>query len=266
MTGKPFNEDRKRTLAWVAGAAALATLLAVGETAYAQHDHGDHGHGHGAPTAPAKAKAGGGHDEHAGEHGEHHRPPFNFMFGLFVESSDPKAEPTLFVRPKGMPVPFLATLINFAVLIGLAFKFAAKPISEGLVARKESLTKEIDEAAKIKAEAAARLKEYKTKLEKLDQEVERIKGDYSEQGEREKERIVREAKERRERMKRDAEFLIEQEAKELKSEMLRKTIEQATASAEAMLRKGVSSQDQERLAQDYLKEIGGLRITKGGVA
>ena len=59
-------------------------------------------------------------------------------------------------------------------------------------------------------------------------------------------------------MRKDAQFLLDQELKQLRNELLRHTVEAATAAAEKVLESRISAQDQERVADEYLKNIGAL--------
>ena len=264
-------------------AALLGLGLFVGRAAYGQHDprpgpppmrmppgprpgpvfnvpgHPDispHGAGDQSLARGDAGRADAGHGE------EHHAAPFNFAYGLIAEREG--AEPGLLFRPKGMPVPFLANLLNFGILVFLGVYFGKKPLKDSLVSRKETLMREIDEAAKVKAEASARLDEYKGKIGRLDAEVARISREYAEQGKLDQERLLREAKEKRARMKRDAEFLLEQESKMTREILLREAVDAASVSAEALLRQRLSAPDQDRLAQEYLQELGAMKLESRG--
>jgi F-type H+-transporting ATPase subunit b len=221
--------------------ATLALLLGASAAAFAQ-GHGEHA----PPSVTAAAhQAGstphGGHDEHAtGEHGgaEHELEPFNF-----ADFSNTKTR------------PFAALLINFALLLFLYYRFGKDGIATALKNRRESIAKEIEEAQRIKKEAAKRAKEYQAKLEKLDEEMEVARKALIEAGKGEKERIVREAQEKAERLQRDAQFLLEQELKQLKIDLTRETVEVAVAAAEELLKQRVTQADHDRLAEDFLAQL-----------
>lgn len=53
-------------------------------------------------------------------------------------------------------------------------------------------------------------------------------------------------------MERDATSLLEQEARQIRTDLVRETVELAIAAAEDLLKKRVTQADQERLAEDYL--------------
>jgi F-type H+-transporting ATPase subunit b len=208
------------------------------------------GGAHGPTAGPSDSHGAPSADAHGGEH---HLGPINWAFGLLGEKEG--VEPDLMTRRKGMPVPFLANLINFAVLAYLGVRFGGKPLTEGLKKRKQDIMRDIDEAGKTRAEAEDRLSEYEGKLAKIDDELTRIKREYAEQGGRDKDRILQEARERRARMKRDAEMLVEQEGKSLEKSMLEQTVARATSAAEDLIKQRLGGADQDRLADEYLKDV-----------
>src|SRR5690606_34569991 len=91
-----------------------------------------------------------------------------------------------------------------------------------------------------------RLEEYKLRLEKIEDELERVRREFREAGERERERIIAEANERRERMKRDAEFLLSQELKQMRQDLLHETVDQALRGAAELLRAKLTPAEQDR--------------------
>jgi F-type H+-transporting ATPase subunit b len=109
----------------------------------------------------------------------------------------------------------------------------------------------------MKHEAEARARVYQGKLETLEAELRNARDSLLGAGEAEKERIVREAEAKAERMQRDAEFLVEQELKQIRGDLWRETVEAAVLAAEDLLKKRVTPADQERLAEDYLADLGG---------
>lgn len=220
--------------------------------------HGANPHGAHGAAEPTDAVE---HEEHDGPPG-----PINWASGLLGEKEG-LTEPNLLWRPKGMPVPFLASLVNFAVLLGLGVKFGAKPLSDGLKKRKEDLMRDIDDAAKVKAEAQARYDEYKAKLDAIEGDVSRIKQESSEAGVREQERLTKEAADKRARLKRDAEFLLEQERKLARQQLVAETVTRASAAARQLLQTKLAQSDQDRLADEYLKGLGSsLKASTGGAA
>ncbi len=246
-------------LSRIAALLSFGAALALSLPASADgHDHGEH-----APAAGAHVPADGHTDAHAEGHGDahaeghgDHAPTFadiNWGYGFLGEKEG--VEPSLLWRPKGMPVPFGALLLNAGILYWLIFKFGKKPIVDALKARQVGIMKGMEDAAKVKAEAEASLAKYQKKLDDIDDEVARIKREAKEQSEAESARIVSEAKERRVRLERDARILIEQELKAAREALLRDTVRAAVKSAETTIAGKIGDSDQQRLGDEYLASI-----------
>jgi F-type H+-transporting ATPase subunit b len=190
---------------------------------------------------------------------EHHVPrlaEYNWYYGFLGEKDG--AEPSFLFRPKGMPVPFGAMLLNSAILYYLLIRFAKKPIAEALKSRKTTILRGMEEAGKMKSDAEARLADYEEKLATIDQEIERVRAEMRSAGQTERTRILAEAKEKRTRMERDAETLISQELKAVRETLLAETARGALLSAEKALLAKLGAADQTRLAEEYLA---GLKVS-----
>jgi F-type H+-transporting ATPase subunit b len=174
-----------------------------------------------------------------------------------AESEEPK--PINWTTFGGETPPYLAMVINFGILITGYYLLGRKPIAAGLQSRRDSIAKDIEEAQKMRREAEERAKLYQAKLEKLDEEVRTAREGLVHAGEAERDRIILEAEAKAERMRRDAEFLVEQELKQIRVDLLRDTVEAAVGAAEELLKKRVTAADQERLAEDYLSDLGGKK-------
>ncbi|MEB2312874.1 MAG: ATP synthase F0 subunit B [Sorangiineae bacterium] len=201
-------------------------------------------------AAPVLAAEGGG--EHAAS-GEHHEG-INWYYGMLAESAD-VTEPNLLFRPKGMAAPVGAMLLNSGILIFGVIYLARKPLADALRKRRQSIMHGIEDAARMKDEAAARLAEFEKKLQHLDDDIERVKREMREAGETERARILADAKERRARMERDARALIEQELKAARELLLAETVRGAVKTAEELLTKQIVAADQQRLADEYLASL-----------
>ncbi|MBI2391382.1 MAG: ATP synthase F0 subunit B [Deltaproteobacteria bacterium] len=231
---------------------------------------------HGAATAPHGAPAAhgapAGHAE--GGHGEaavHHPEKFNFAdVSRFQHEKEQAArgEKDAHGNPVVPVTPYAYLLINAAILFFIYYRAGKKPVTEGLQSRHDTVAKELAEASKIKAEAEARAKEYDEKLAQLETELQRIKADIVKAGEGDRARIVKEAEEKAERMKKDAQFLLDQELKQLRNDMLAFTAEAAVAAAEAVLATKVTAADHDRLSAEYLDEVAGKKkpATPGGLS
>jgi F-type H+-transporting ATPase subunit b len=231
------------------------------------------------PHRPVPAAAHADAEEEGGGHGEHEfcpghgpadpPPPPNWWRGLLMVNNE-RAKSDSFINQllfryenkndpcdkDNQPPPFLATVINFAILGLILYKFGRKPLAEALVKRKATIMSDIETATKLKEDAERRLEEYEDKFERMDETLSQLRAELAAQSEQEKKHILAEAEERRVRMLRDAEFRIEQEGKAARAELLQQAVVGAAAAAEELLVKKVGPSDLDRMAEDYLKAVG----------
>lgn len=230
-------------------------------------------------TAHEEHESGGGHHEeaHCPGHGPldiPHAP--NWWRGLLMvnnelaESKNPLMQ--LLFRyenhdnpcdEKNQPPPFLASVLNFALVAWLLVRFGKKPLAEALLKRKNEIMQDIETASTLKEDAERRLDEYEQKLETMEDTLEELRAEFAKQAEQEKKLVLAEAEERRVRMRRDAEFRIEQELKSARAELLQEAVIGAVAAAEALLIKRVNGGDLDRMAEDYLKSVGTALASDG---
>jgi F-type H+-transporting ATPase subunit b len=212
------------------------------------------------------------------EHGEHHcaghgpedpPPEINIWHGMLMVDNERALQPGFFNQllfryenpkdrcdPRNQPPPYLASLLNFAILAFVLARFGRKPLADALLQRKQSIMAEIDTATRLKEDAQARLEEYEDRLENIGEKLDEVRAEYAAQAEIEKQHILAEAEERRARMRRDAEFRIEQERKAARDELLHEAVANATAAAEALIKTQMSAGDQDKMAAAYLQAIG----------
>lgn len=189
--------------------------------------HADEGHGDEA--------AHGGHDEHGDDHGEAHAAELD--------------------------MPRLAgQIINFLLWAGILFWMLKDRLPAFLANRRMTIQGELDEAARMKAEAERKYAEYSERIENLDSELDRMREEMRKGGLAERDRIVADAASRGEKMRAEARFLVEQQMKQLREDLTREAIEAAVSAAEGILRERTldpasGASEQQRLATDYLDRL-----------
>jgi F-type H+-transporting ATPase subunit b len=236
----------------LAGWIGLVSSVAAEEPA--AHAHAAQGHaveGHAAAGHAAPAHAG---EEHSSlEHGGEHHQEFNWAYGLLGEKAG--VEPSLLWRSPGMPVPFAAQLFNTLLLVGLLVRFAKAPIAKGLADRRQRISRGIDEATAMRAEATEQLRVYRAKLDNLDSEIERVRREMRESAEAERKRVLEEAGVRRQRLEQEARQLVDRELSTVRQELTRATAAAALESARELLERSVSTDDHRRLCDEYLQNL-----------
>ncbi|KYG03294.1 ATP synthase subunit B, partial [Sorangium cellulosum] len=222
-----------------------------------------------ARTAPPETTEHASHgEEHCPGHGPTDPPPHvNWWHGLIGVNNEAAAKGginALLWRyhneqnpcdPKNEPPPFLASVLNVSLLAFIIYRFGRKPIAEALRKRKQTITQELDNASRLKEEAEKRLDEYEDKLTRLEETLAELKAEHASQAEREKAHVLAEAEQRRVRMRRDAEFRIEQELKAARVMLLQEAVQSAVTAAEELLRQRVGREDLDRANEEYLKAI-----------
>ncbi len=251
--GRTKARASSSTRAIVSMAALVAAMsLAPGiraESAPAEHEARPHG-------AAAEQHAGAAHE-------------FNWYYGFLGEDAEAE-HPSVAYRLPGMPVPFLAYLINTAVLFYGLYRFGKGPVAEGLKKRRAAIMDGMQQAARMKAEATEQLAQYQAKLDSVDSDIERIKRDMREAAELEREGILAAARERKVRMSYEATRLLEQEQKAMQQTLIQQMTRGAAETARELLLTQVVSSDHQRMSEAYLSDLDslllGLKQGRGGQA
>ncbi len=162
--------------------------------------------------------------------------------------------------------PYGALVLDTVILFYLYYRFGKKAVVQGLKNRKDGIAKDIEGAARMLAEAEGRAERYQAKLEDVQTDAEQGRKALVAAGEGDRDKIVREAQEKAARMRRDADFMLEQEGKQLKIDLTREAVESAVAAAEGMIKKGLTPADHERLAQEFLDQLARERPGAAGGA
>jgi F-type H+-transporting ATPase subunit b len=197
---------------------------------------------------------GGGHGEHSpgGHHGAAPPPPINWYQwhtgkDLYGGELHPAEEP--------MPPGVLFALLNFAVFVGLLIKFAGPKLGVYLRTRHELVKGQLEEAARLRAEARAKLDEYNRRIAAVDAEVTQLMSDIRAEAEAEKEMILGQARSQAEAMKRDAARRIESEIARARGVLEREVATAAVAAAEKILRERTTPDDQSRMFDTFVDAL-----------
>jgi F-type H+-transporting ATPase subunit b len=151
---------------------------------------------------------------------------------------------------------FAASWVNFAIFAAILWKFALPPIQNFFKERRAKLEENLKEAERLREEAEAKLAEYKSKLDALEKEREELLEEYNEQGEREKAKIIADAKKAVEKMRVDAERLIEQEVKKAIASLEQRAVDHAVDMARQLAKEKLEGKDkQNKLVDRYLEDL-----------
>jgi F-type H+-transporting ATPase subunit b len=159
------------------------------------------------------------------------------------------------VVAKGWVITDTYKVMNFAVLAGVLFYLARKPVKEFFSSRTTGIREELETLEQKKVESEKILAGYAEKIAALDKEAEKIVADYVAQGEEAKKRILAEAEDQAVKLEEMAKRNIEQEFKNARLALKQEIVEKALAKAEVLVKESISKEDQDRLVDDYLAKV-----------
>ncbi len=158
-------------------------------------------------------------------------------------------------EPKGWIATDTYKVMNFAVLAIALFFILKKPVTQALSSRITGIKEELETLEKRKQEAQKQLEDYNQKLTQLDGEAEKLIQSYIQQGEEAKARIIDEAQSTAEKLEEQAKRHIEHEFKQAKNQLQAEVLQEALAKAEEIIKTKISSDDQDRLVDEYLEKV-----------
>ena len=150
----------------------------------------------------------------------------------------------------------LGNFIIFAFIIG---RYGLPLVRNFLQSRREEVVATLKEAAAKKQQAEAIVRDYKGRLARLQEEVQSIQASLWDEGEREKTKLLRETEALAAKIKEDARFLADQEVRVAQQGIRDEMAQQAEASARELVRRHLSSADQDHLIEEFIRSIGQVR-------
>jgi len=151
--------------------------------------------------------------------------------------------------------PVLALVVNFAILVWLLAYLGRPRLRDFLSARQRKVQEEVDAAWEEKLRSEGKLRGLEARAAHLDEELKTLREDLLRIGLDERERLLRDARERAEKIRREAEAAAREEERRARAELRRRIVEQALEEARATLRQRLTAADQSRLAEEFLRQL-----------
>jgi F-type H+-transporting ATPase subunit b len=168
--------------------------------------------------------------------------------------TDPETGRTIHEEEPASP-PFVFVLVNFAILLGL-LAWKGWPIGQQVARERHDLIKTaLDEAARLRQEAADKLAGYEKRLAAADAEIQQLVTSMRADAQKEKDRILAAAQAQAAQMKRDAEQRIAAEIEHARAELTREVTAAATAATEKLLREKLAPADQHKLVAGFIADV-----------
>ena len=150
----------------------------------------------------------------------------------------------------------LWTWVLFLLTLGVLAWKVFPAIAGGLEERQNKIQDAIDQAAEDREEARRLLERHRKELSEARQHAQEIVAESREAAERLREEMLEEARREREQMAERARKELERERERLSAEVRREAVDVALAAAERLLKERMDSEDDRRLVEDYVAQLG----------
>lgn len=146
-------------------------------------------------------------------------------------------------------------ILNFLILAYFLVRLLKKPLSSFFQESARVIREQLQGTEQACQQAEQELEEVENRLEALDQEIQKLQGVIGEHGERERDKIIANAKQTAEQMLEKAKLDAAYSAQRAKNQLRLEVIDEAVRIAAESIRKAIESGDQERLVNEYLQDL-----------
>jgi F-type H+-transporting ATPase subunit b len=154
------------------------------------------------------------------------------------------------------------TLIIFGLLYFVLSKFAFGPITAAVEAREKALEEAIESAKRDREAAAALLREHQASIDAARGEAQKLIADARAVGEKVRAGMLEETRKEQQDMLERARREIENEKVRAIAEMRREAVDLALAGATKVIEQNLQSDNNRRLVEAYLSQLGSLQVTQ----
>ncbi len=154
-----------------------------------------------------------------------------------------------------MSPPFVFMVLNFLLLMGILV-WKGKPAAQQIARdRHDQIKTALDEAAKLREQAAEKLAEYEARLKDADAEIAAMVAGMKKEAEVDKARILDNAEKQAAQMKKDAEARIAAEIEYARAVLTREVTAAAAGATEKLLREQMQPADQSKLVSSFINDV-----------
>jgi F-type H+-transporting ATPase subunit b len=149
--------------------------------------------------------------------------------------------------------------VNLIIFVVVFIYILRRPVSNAMRARREGIRRELMRAQEERNAALAKLEEVEARLAKLDAEVANIREQSQREAAEERERTRRSTESETQKLREQAQREIESAGKAARQELREFAAEQSVRLAEEMIRRDIRPEDDTRLVNLRVEELGGVR-------
>ena len=146
-------------------------------------------------------------------------------------------------------------VLNFLILAFFLVKLLKEPLSRFLQESARSIRENLQGTEEAFLQAEGELEEVEKRLESLEEETQKLRTAIGELGEKERDKIIANAKQMAEHTLEKARLEAGYSVEQAKSQLRRQVIDEAVRIAEESVRKAITNSDQKRLVDEYLHNL-----------
>jgi F-type H+-transporting ATPase subunit b len=150
----------------------------------------------------------------------------------------------------------LIQVVNFLILIALLSRFLFTPLKKFLAERAEGIEKALAEARLAREAAAKAQEERRAHVLAAQREAAALREQAQREVEAERQRLLGESRDEARRVLDEAKAAIEMETKRARATLREEVATLSLAAAERLLGRAMTSEDQKRLAEQYVRDLG----------
>ncbi len=198
---------------------------------------------------------------------------FNFSYsgkdeygGAYGDGVEASPDRGVLHEEEPMSPPFIFMLANFAILFWILMKYLWPAGQKMSQERHDQIKNALDEAAKLRDQAMAKLAEYEARVKDLDSEIKKLVDGIRADAEADKARILANAAAQSVQLKKEAEQRIAAEIELARAQLTKEVTLAATTATEKILKEKVTADDQRGLVNTFIQnvETGTLRAAGAG--
>lgn len=153
---------------------------------------------------------------------------------------------------------FIPACIAFAIIWFLLAKFAWPVVLKAMEDRENKIKNDLDDAERSKKDAAASAEEYKAKISEADRKAEEIVAEAKKEAEAQRAQIIAKAQEDASQIITKAHGAVDAERHKAMIELSGSVVDLSVEIASKIVGDNMSQDQQRKLAEKYLAEVGSL--------
>jgi F-type H+-transporting ATPase subunit b len=150
-------------------------------------------------------------------------------------------------------------VVNTIALIGVLVYFLKKPLVTFFSERTAQIQKDLDDAREQRDKAERLIGEYQQKLAGMEKELEKMRAELRKTADAESAKVVANAEKVAAAMIESAKLTADQEVRKAKIALKNEAVTLAVELAEALVREKINEDDRQRIVEDYLVKVGGMK-------